>query len=48
MTDVVEMDDTLYKEVFNSGNPPKKPWFVAFIRKRRTEPDSHESAYIVN
>ena len=47
-TDCLEMDEKMYAEVFNSGKVPEKPWFVAFIRKRRSEDRHSQSAYIVN
>ena len=38
-TDVLELDEAKFREVFinSSSNPPEKPWFVAFIRKNRSQ-----------
>ena len=47
-TDVIEMDDQMYREVFVSGKAPLKSWFVVFVRKRRSSLDLHDSSYIVN
>ena len=46
--DVIEMDDQMYREVFTSGKAPLKPWFVVFVRKRRSSLDVHDSSYVVN
>ena len=42
------MDDQMYREVFASGKVPLKPWFVVFVRKRRSSLDVHDSSYVVN
>lgn len=34
--DVIELDSKMYSEIFLSGKAPEKPWFVAFVRKRRS------------
>ena len=34
--DVIVMDDVMYAEIFNNGKGPDKPWFIAFVRKKRS------------
>lgn len=46
--DVIELDGKTYSEIFLSGKAPDKPWYVAFIRKRRSEDKFWQSAFVVN
>ena len=48
--DVIELDDQMYSETFQSccGNGPEKPWYVAFIKKRRSKSEFWQSAFVVN
>ena len=47
-TDVLELTDEMFSEIFNGSEPPQKPWYIAFARKRRTEDRFWMSAYVVN
>ena len=46
--DVIEMTEAMYAEIFNGPEPPKDVWYVAFIRKRRSQPQFWQCQYIVN
>ena len=46
--DVIEMTEAMYAEIFNGAQPPKDVWYVAFIRKRRSQPQFWQCQYIVN
>ena len=36
--DVVEMTEQMYRDVFFGPSPPKEKWYIAFIKKRRSQP----------
>ena len=33
---VIELTEQMYSEIFNSGKEPEKPWYVAFVRYKKT------------
>lgn len=44
---MIELDEQMIRDVFLSGKEPDRPWFVAFIRKRRSQPEFWQSAFLM-
>ena len=46
--DVIEMTEEQYREIFLGPTPPKEPWYIAFIKKKRSQDHFWQSQYVVN
>ena len=47
-TDVIELTDDMYDELFWSGSQPETPWYVVFVRTDRTSDQFWQSTFVVN
>ena len=36
--DVIELTDQSFKEIFNGKEPPQEIWYVAFVKRKRSQP----------